>query len=210
MKSLAVFLVGAATGALATYLYFNNKINKIVEETVKEEMERFMIRQEQLMNERIFGDVEEVKEDEPKVSDVPETGEKTSIIEMENIVRTNYRPDNDGIEEDEEDEDEEYITDEEMAKLIETSQQRMSEKPHIISEEERDLCRGYDFIEFTWYPETDLLVEVTHDDPIEEPELYFGDVDWRSALKDKSEITIRDSHEATDYTIYNDELYGKE
>ena len=208
MKSLAIFLAGAAAGALATYLYFYNKVDKIVQETVKEEMERFLIRQEQMMSEHIYGDVEK-QEEEPEeiVSDTPDTTEKTSIVELETTTRTKYR-DNDGIEEDEED-DEEYITDEEMSQLIETSQQRMSEKPRIISEEERDLCRGYDWIEFTWYPENNILVDV-YGQTVEDVEAIIGPIDWRNALKDVAEITIRDFHDATDYTFYNDDIHGKE
>lgn len=208
MKSLAIFLAGAAAGALATYLYFYNKIDKLVEETVKEEMERFLIRQEQMMSSHIYGEVEEEKEEveEEIVSDTPDTTEKTSIVELETTTRTKYR-DNDGIEEDED--DEEYITDEDMSQLIEISQQRMSEKPRIISEEERDLCGGYDWIEFTWYPENNILVDV-YGQTVEDVEAIIGPIDWRNALKDVAEITIRDFHDATDYTFYNDDIHGKE
>ena len=34
MKHIIAFLAGAAVGAVATYLYFNNKIENIVAETV--------------------------------------------------------------------------------------------------------------------------------------------------------------------------------
>lgn len=196
MKYLIAFLAGAASGAVATYLYFNKKIDN----KVNEQMEEFIERQNSM---KAPDEVEatEVKEEEPKVSSVPDTTEKSSIVEMDNIIRTEYRKDNDGIEEKED--DEEYISDEEMAKLIQTSQERMATGPHVISEEERELCRGYDWVEFTWYPESDLLVQAEHDEAIENPEVYFGDVDWRNALNGKDAITIRDSHEATDYTIYN-------
>lgn len=204
MKYLIAFLAGAATGVLATYLYFNNKIDNKINEKMQEFID---VQKAAKAPEKV--EPQEVEEDEPLVSPIPDTTEKTSIVEMENIIRTEYRKDNDGIEE-KEDDDEEYITDEEMNKLILTSQQRMSEKPHVITEEERELCRGYDWVEFNWYPEENLLVEVTHDEPIEEPEIYFGAVDWRNILKDKPEITIRDSHEATDYTIYNNDIYRKE
>lgn len=198
MKHIIVFLAGAAVGAVATYLYFNKKINN----KVNEQMEEFIERQNSMKAPEEI-EAEEVKEDEePKVSSVPDTTEKSSIVEMDNIIRTEYRKDNDGNEE-REDDDEEYITDEEMAKLIQTSQERMATGPHIISEEERELCRGYDWVEFTWYPESDLLVQAEQDEAIENPEIYFGEVDWRNALKGKDAITIRDSHEATDYTIYN-------
>lgn len=200
MKYLITFLAGAASGVLATYLYFNKKINN----KVNEQMEEFIERQNSMKAPDVI-EAEEVKEEEPKVSSVPDTTEKSSIVEMENIIRTEYRKDNDGNEEKEDDE-EEYITDEEMAQLIQTSQERMATGPHVISEEERELCRGYDWVEFTWYPESDLLVQAEHDEAIENPEIYFGDVDWRNALKGKDAITIRDSHEATDYTIYNSDF----
>lgn len=200
MKYLLSFLAGAVVGSIATYLYFNNKIEKKVEETVNEEMERFFVRQEQMMS---APEVEKVKTEveEPKVTDIPDTTEKTSIIKMEQIIRTNYR-DNDGIEEDE-DEDDEYITDEEMAILLEESRQRMSESPHIISEQERDLCVGYDHVEYTWFPESDLITDV-YDNKVDDISWMFEGIDWRKELKDKTEITIRDPGEATDYTIFND------
>lgn len=201
MKHIIAFLAGAAVGAVATYLYFNKKINN----KVNEQMEEFIERQNSMKAPEEI-EAEEVKEDEePKVSSVPDTTEKSSIVEMDNIIRTEYRKDNDSNEE-KEDDDEEYISDEEMAKLIQTSQERMATGPHIISEEERELCRGYDWVEFTWYPESDLLVQAEQDEAIVNPEIYFGEVDWRNALKGKDAITIRDSHEATDYTIYNSDF----
>lgn len=196
MKHIIAFLAGAAVGAVATYLYFNNKIENIVAETVNTEMEKFFKRQEEMTEpETVSNDVEPVEE-----SEIPDTTEKTSIVKMDEIIRTNYC-DNDGIGEDEDD-DEEYITDEEMKNLLEVSRQRMTEQPHIISEQERDTCVGYDCVEYTWYPETNILVD-TLDHEVEDPDFIFAPVEWREALKDKAEITIRDSHEATDYTIYN-------
>lgn len=209
MKYIISFLAGTAVGVVATYLYFNNKIENIVEEKVSSEMEKFFKRQ----TEMVVPDVIESPDDEPKVSDVPETGEKSSIIEMKEIIKTNYtkpeRNDNDGIEEDDDDEDDEYITDEEMEELMEKSRNRMSETPHIITEEERDTCIGYDHSEYIWYPEGNIITDVL-DRPVEEPDDLFAPVNWREELKDKEEITIRNAHEATDYIIYNDMFYGKE
>jgi phage terminase small subunit len=104
MKHLLAFLLGAGAGVIGTYLYFNNKIENIIDEKVNKEMEFFYEHQTQTLSE---DDVEEVKEEEikEKESDKPETQEKTSIQKMESVIRTNYRePDkdtdhgNDGIE----------------------------------------------------------------------------------------------------------------
>lgn len=200
MKYFISFLAGAAVGAAGVYLYFRNRIDTMVRETVTEEMERFFIRQEQMMS---APEVEEVKvaDEEPKVSEIPDTTEKTSIVKMTEIIRTNYRS-NDGIEEDD-DKDEEYISDEEMTTLLETSRQRMSEMPHLINEDERTTCVGYDSEEYTWYPESDLVTDV-YDNKVDDISEYFPNIDWRKELKDKSEIVIRVPNEATDYTIFND------
>lgn len=201
MKYLIAFLAGAGAGVIGTYLYFRNRIDTIVKETVNEEMERFFVRQEKMMSPP---DVEEIsKEEEEKevVSDKPETNEKTSIVEMENIIRTNYRC-NDGDEED--DDDEEYISDEEMAVLIKTSQERMSEAPRIISEDEHTTtCIGYDCEEYIWYEEENFVTD-SLDNRVEEPDSIFCVADWREQLKGKESIIIRVPGEATDYVIYND------
>ena len=116
MKYLLAFLAGAGAGVVGTYLYFTNRIDTIVKDTVNEEMERFFTRQEQMMS---APEVEEVTPDEEEekeiVTDVPDTTEKTSIVKMEEIVRTNYR--NNGIE-DEDFDDEDEISDEEALAII--------------------------------------------------------------------------------------------
>ena len=103
MKYFIAFLVGAVSGAVTTYLYFNNKTEKIVDERVNNEMENFFKHQTETLSE---DDVIELKEEdvveEPEYSEIPDTTEKTSIVKMEEMIRTNYR-DNDGIEEDEDD-----------------------------------------------------------------------------------------------------------
>ena len=201
MKYILTFVGGAAAGALGVYLYFKKKMDS----EINKQMTEFFERQNAMTAPDKIENVE-VEVMEEQKSDIPDTTEKSSIVELTSNVRTPYhKRDNDGIEENK-DKDEDYITDEEMAVLIETSQERMQHGPHVISEEERETCRGYDWKEFTWYPESDLLVEEEHDEQIKEPHLYFGDVEWRELLKDKQAITIRDNSMATDYTIYNNEL----
>jgi hypothetical protein len=200
MKYLIAFLTGAAAGVVGTYLYFSNKIETQVAETVNAEMEKFFKRQENL---EVPNDVEPESEEDVKVSDIPETGEKTSIVEMTEIIRTNYRPtDNDGIEEDDDEEDEDYISDEELATLLETSQKRMSESPHLITEDERDTCRGYDAEEYTWFPEGDILTD-SLDRQVDDITWYVAPVEWKKELADKPSIVIRIPADATDITIYN-------
>lgn len=212
MKYLLSFLLGAGAGVIGTYLYFNNKIENIIDEKVNKEMEFFYEHQTQTLSE---DDVEEVSEEEIKeerVSDKPETQEKTSIQKMESIVRTNYRePDkdtyngNDGIEEDEDD-DEEYITDEEMEELMKESQKRMAQQPHIITEEEQDTTLiGYDNEEYIWYPKENFITDA-FDNRLEEQDLLdilFKPIDWRKELKNKEKIIIRVPEEATNYTVWN-------
>lgn len=212
MKYLLAFLLGAGAGVIGTYLYFNNKIENIIDEKVNKEMEFFYEHQTQTLSE---DDVEEVSEEEikeEKESDKPETQEKTSIQKMESIVRTNYRePDkdvdhgNDGIEEDEDD-DEEYITDEEMEELMKESQKRMAQQPHIITEEEQDTTLiGYDNEEYIWYPKENFITDA-FDNRLEEQDLLdilFKPIDWRKELKNKEKIIIRVPEEATNYTVWN-------
>lgn len=208
MKYLLTFLLGAGAGVIGTYLYFNNKIEKIIDEKVNKEMNFFYEHQIQTLSEE---DVEEVSEEE-KVSDKPETQEKTSIQKMESIIRTNYRePDkdidhgNDGIEEDEDD-DEEYITDEEMEELMKESQKRMAQQPHIITEEEQDTTLiGYDNEEYIWYPKENFITDA-FDNRLEEQDLLdilFKPIDWRKELRNKDKIIIRVPEEATNYTVWN-------
>lgn len=210
MKHLLAFLLGAGAGVIGTYLYFNNKIENIIDEKVNKEMKFFYEHQTQTLSE---DDVEEVKEEtEEQTSDKPETQEKTSIQKMESIVRTNYRePDkdtdhgNDGIEEDEDD-DEEYITDEEMEELMKESQKRMAQQPHIITEEEQDTTLiGYDNEEYIWYPKENFITDA-FDNRLEEQDLLdilFKPIDWRKELKNKEKIIIRVPEEATNYTVWN-------
>lgn len=207
MKYLLAFLLGAGAGVIGTYLYFNNKIEKIIDEKVNKEMEFFYEHQTQTLSKE---DVEEVSEEE-KESDKPETQEKTSIQIMESIIRTNYRePDkdtyngNDGIEEDED--DDEYITDEEMEELMKESQKRMAQQPHIITEEEQDTTLiGYDNEEYIWYPKENFITDA-FDNRLEEQDLLdilFKPIDWRKELKNKEKIIIRVPEEATNYTVWN-------
>jgi hypothetical protein len=170
MKYLLAFLAGAGAGAVGTYLYFRNRIDTIVKDTVNEEMERFFTRQEQMMS---APEVEEVTPDEEEekeiVTDVPDTTEKTSIVKMEEIVRTNYR--DNGIEEDEDFDDEDEISDEEIAEMIGGQRKRMEEGTRYITEEEHDTtCIGYDHSEFTYYPDGNILTDV-HDNAVEFPEV---------------------------------------
>ena len=209
MKYLIAFLAGAAAGVVGTYLYFSNKIETQVAETVNAEMEKFFKRQEGL---EVPNDVEPESdsEEDVKVSDIPETGEKTSIVEMTEIIRTNYRPtDNDGIEEDDDEEDEDYISDEDLATLLETSQKRMSENPHLITEDERDTCRGYDSEEYTWFPEGDILTD-SLDRQVDDITWYVAPVEWKKELADKPSIVIRIPADATDITIYNNNYERKD
>lgn len=205
MKYFIAFLVGAVSGAVTTYLYFNNKTEKIVDERVNNEMENFFKHQTETLSE---DDVIELKEEEiieePEYSEIPDTTEKTSIVKMEEIIRTNYR-DNDGIEEDEDD-DEEYITDEEMEELMLGAEKRMADNPQIVTEEEsQSMYVGYDNEEYIWYPKENFITD-TMDNRLEEQDLLdilFKPIDWRKELKDKEKIIVRVSSEATYYTVWN-------
>lgn len=205
MKYFIAFLVGAVSGAVTTYLYFNNKTEKIVDERVNNEMENFFKHQTETLSE---DDVIELKEEEiieePEYSETPDTTEKTSIVKMEEIIRTNYR-DNDGIEEDEDD-DEEYITDEEMEELMLGAEKRMADNPQIVTEEEsQSMYVGYDNEEYIWYPKENFITD-TMDNRLEEQDLLdilFKPIDWRKELKDKEKIIVRVSSEATYYTVWN-------
>lgn len=205
MKYFIAFLVGAVSGAVTTYLYFNNKTEKIVDERVNNEMENFLKHQTETLSE---DDVIELKEEEiveePEYSEIPDTTEKTSIVKMEEIIRTNYR-DNDGIEEDEDD-DEEYITDEEMEELMLGAEKRMADNPQIVTEEEsQSMYVGYDNEEYIWYPKENFITD-TMDNRLEEQDLLdilFKPIDWRKELKDKEKIIVRVSSEATYYTVWN-------
>lgn len=204
MKYFIAFLVGAVSGAVTTYLYFNNKTEKIVDERVNNEMENFLKHQTETLSE---DDVIELKEEEiveePEYSEIPDTTEKTSIVKMEEIIRTNYR-DNDGIEEDED--DEEYITDEEMEELMLGAEKRMADNPQIVTEEEsQSMYVGYDNEEYIWYPKENFITD-TMDNRLEEQDLLdilFKPIDWRKELKDKEKIIVRVSSEATYYTVWN-------
>ena len=207
MKYLLAFLAGAGAGVVGTYLYFRNRIDTIVKDTVNEEMERFFTRQEQMMS---APEVEEVTPDEEEkeiVTDIPDTTEKTSIVKMEEIVRTQYRKDNDGIEEDEDfDDEEDDISDEEIAEMIGGQRKRMEEGTRYITEQEHDTtCIGYDHAEFTYYPDGNILTDA-QDNAVEFPEVYFENLNWREEIKDKEFIIIRNPEEASDYTIWNDKF----
>lgn len=205
MKYFIAFLVGAVSGAVTTYLYFNNKTEKIIDERVNNEMENFFKHQTETLSE---DDVIELKEEEiveePEYSEIPDTTEKTSIVKMEEMIRTNYR-DNDGIEEDEDD-DEEYITDEEMEELMLGAEKRMADNPQIVTEEEsQSMYVGYDNEEYIWYPKENFITD-TMDNRLEEQDLLdilFKPIDWRKELKDKEKIIVRVSSEATYYTVWN-------
>ena len=205
MKYFIAFLVGAVSGAVTTYLYFNNKTEKIVDERVNNEMENFFKHQTETLSE---DDVIELKEEdvveEPEYSEIPDTTEKTSIVKMEEMIRTNYR-DNDGIEEDEDDDDE-YITDEEMEELMLGAEKRMADNPQIVTEEEsQSMYVGYDNEEYIWYPKENFITD-TMDNRLEEQDLLdilFKPIDWRKELKNKEKIIIRVPEEATNYTVWN-------
>ena len=205
MKYFIAFLVGAVSGAVTTYLYFNNKTEKIVDEKVNNEMENFFKHQTETLSE---DDVIELKEEdiveELEYSEIPDTTEKTSIVKMEEMIRTNYR-DNDGIEEDEDDDDE-YITDEEMEELMLGAEKRMADNPQIVTEEEsQSMYVGYDAEEYIWYPKENFITD-TMDNRLEEQDLLdilFKPIDWRKELKDKEKIIVRVSSEATYYTVWN-------
>ena len=205
MKYFIAFLVGAVSGAVTTYLYFNNKTEKIVDERINNEMENFFKHQTETLSE---DDVIELKEEdvveEPEYSEIPDTTEKTSIVKMEEMIRTNYR-DNDGIEEDEDDDDE-YITDEEMEELMLGAEKRMADNPQIVTEEEsQSMYVGYDNEEYIWYPKENFITD-TMDNRLEEQDLLdilFKPIDWRKELKDKEKIIVRVSSEATYYTVWN-------
>ena len=211
MKYLLAFLTGAAAGVIGTYLYFNNKIENIIDEKVNEQMKKFFEHQEQTLSSEDVEEVTEAEIEEEKASDKPETQEKTSIQKMENIIHTNYRePDkeyhgNDGIEEDEDDE-EEYITDEEMEELMAGAEKRMTDNPQIVTEEEsQSMYVGYDNEEYIWYPKENFITD-TMDNRLEEQDLLdilFAPIDWRKELKDKEKIIVRVSSEATYYTVWN-------
>ena len=207
MKYLLAFLAGAGAGVVGTYLYFRNRIDTIVKETVNEEMERFFARQEQMMSApEVIEEVTPDEEEKEIVTDVPDTTEKTSIVKMEEIVRTQYRKDNDGIEEDEDFDDEDEISDEEIAEMIGGQRKRMEEGTRYITEQEHDTtCIGYDHTEFTYYPDGNILTDI-HDNAVEFPEVYFENLNWREEIKDKEFIIIRNPEEASDYTIWNDKF----
>lgn len=201
MKYFIAFLTGATAGAIATYLYFNKKINEIVRNTVNEEMEKFLARQEDILPKV---DAEEVTENTEKevVDDKPNTADKTSIVKMEEIVHTNYRDDDD----DEIDDD--YISDEEVEELMETSRKRMSEGPHIVTEAEHDQLVGYDCTEYTWYPDDNTIKDIFDNLIDDDIDWMFVPIDWRKELKDKESIIIRVPSEATDFVLYNGKLFG--
>lgn len=216
MKYLLALLIGAGAGVIGTYLYFNNKVETMVEKKVNEEMAKFFDSQAKTMSADDVEEVEEEKTEEVKVSDRPETQEKTSIQKMDNDIRTNYRnPDkeeyhgNDGIEEDEDFEDEEYITDEEVEELMAEAQSRMEQQPHIITEEEQDTTLiGYDNEEYFWHPKGNIICD-KFDHELEEKDLLdilFEPIDWKKELKDKQKIIIRVPSEATNYTVWNEDL----
>ena len=209
MKYLLAFITGAAAGALGVYLYFSNKIDNKIKEEVNQQIDDFFRRQVEVMPDEDVEEVTEEKEEEPIVTDVPDTTEKTSIIKMEEDVRTAYRKDNDGIEEPEDYEDEEYITDEEMKTLLETSRQRMEEEPHLITEEELNTTMiGYDNEEYIWYPDTNIITDAL-DNKLDEKDfldMMFTPIDWRKELKDKDKIRVRVPEEATNYTVWNHDL----
>lgn len=194
MKYFIAFLAGAAAGAIGSYLYFRNKVDEAVKDEVTAEMEKFFERQEQMIS--APEETEEEKKDEPVVTDIPDTTEKTSIIKMEEIIHTNYRD----VEEEEDDED--YISDEEVEELLEASRKRMEEGPHLI-DSENDTLVGYDLVEYTWYPDGDILTDA-FDNVIDDPSWLFAPVEWKKELADKESITIRVPEEATDFTIWND------
>ena len=205
MKYFIAFLVGAVSGAVTTYLYFNNKTEKIVDERINNEMENFFKHQtETLSEDDVIGLKEEDVVEEPEYSEIPDTTEKTSIVKMEEMIRTNYR-DNDGIEEDEDDDDE-YITDEEMEELMLGAEKRMADNPQIVTEEEsQSMYVGYDNEEYIWYPKENFITD-TMDNRLEEQDLLdilFKPIDWRKELKDKEKIIVRVSSEATYYTVWN-------
>lgn len=219
MKYLISFLLGAGAGIAGTYLYFKNKMNEQISEQVDEqvnkEMKYFYDHQTQTMSAE---DVEEVTEEDiekEKVSDKPETQEKTSIVRMEEDVRTNYRnPDkepyhgNDGIEEDDDD-DEDELTDEEMEELMAIAQSRMAEQPQIVTEEEQStMLIGYDNVEYIWYPKENFITD-DMDKRLEEQDLLdvlFKPIDWRKELKNKEKIIVRVTSDATYYTVWNHDL----
>ena len=168
-------------------------------------MENFFKHQTETLSE---DDVIELKEEdiveELEYSEIPDTTEKTSIVKMEEMIRTNYR-DNDGIEEDEDDDDE-YITDEEMEELMLGAEKRMADNPQIVTEEEsQSMYVGYDAEEYIWYPKENFITD-TMDNRLEEQDLLdilFKPIDWRKELKDKEKIIVRVSSEATYYTVWN-------
>lgn len=205
MKYLIAFLAGATVGALGVYLYLNNKIENKIDEKVNEEMTNFFKRQESL-KERLSKDdhkaeyestMNEYKKQVTEYTDTPET---SSIVEVKGDF-TSYREDS------EEDDEEDYITDEEMSTLLNESRQRMSEGPRIISEDNTD-CMAYDTVELTYYPEDNMLLDV-YGHEVEYPDAYFGSIDWRQEIMDQEKIIIRNPEEATDYIVYNDDLFNK-
>ena len=217
MKYLLAFLLGAGTGVIGTYLYFKNKINEQINEQVDEqvnkEMKYFYDHQTQTMSAEEVEEVTEEDIEKEKVSDKPETQEKTSIIKMEETVHTSYRnPDkdketyhgNDGIEEDEDE-----ITDEEMEELMAIAQSRMEEQPQIVTEEEQTtMLIGYDNVEYIWYPKENFITD-DMDKRLEEQDLLdvlFKPIDWRKELKNKEKIIVRVTSDATYYTVWNHDL----
>ena len=215
MKFLLGLLMGAGAGVVGTYLYFNKRMETIIDEKVNKEMKEFFEHQTQTMSAEDVEVVTEEEIEEEKVSDKPETQEKSSIVKMEEDVRTNYRsPDketyhgNDGIEEDEEDDDE-YITDEEMEELMEESRNRMAEQPRII--EEDDMLIGYEEVEYFWHPKGNIITD-GFDHELEEKDfldILFKPIDWRKELKNKNKIIIMVPEEATNYTVWNEDISNK-
>ena len=214
MKYLLAFLTGAAAGVVGTYLYFNNKLEKIVDKKVNEQMEEFLASQARMLSADEVEEVTEEELEEKKIySDKPETQEKSSIEKVDVNVRTNYRnPEketyngNDGIEEDEDDDDDEYITDEEVEELMKTVQNRMDELPKIIDED--DMLIGYNNEEYFWHPKGNIITDA-FDHNIEEKDFLdrmLKPVDWRKELKGKRKIIVQIPEECANYTIWNEDV----
>ena len=206
MKYLLAFIIGAGAGVVGTYLYFNNKIEKIIDKKVNDEMTKFFNNQTQTLPEEEVEEVTEEEKENTQYSDKPETEEKTSIVKPEEDVHTSYRK---PTKEDSEEEDEkEYITDEEMKELMAAAEERMSQNPQRIDEEELGSIPVYDDVEYICHPKGDIVADAI-DKPLEEQDLLdilFKPIDWRKELKDKEKIFIRVPSEVTDYTIWNSDL----
>ena len=202
MKYLIAFLAGATVGALGVYLYLNNKIENKIDEKVNEEMTNFFKRQESLKERLAKAEYEAVvKEYREQVKEYTDTPETSSIVEVKGDF-TSYREDSE-----EDDEEEDHITDEEMTVLLNESRQRMSEGPRIISEDNTE-CMAYDTVELTYYPEDNMLLDV-YGHEVEYPDAYFGSIDWKKEIMEQEKIIVRNPEEATDYVVYNDDLFNK-